>query len=142
MFDADLLETVQLAAARAVTGANCRTSHVILYDETGWETLSKRREKHRLILFYKIINGLTPAYLYELIPENVFNRNSYNVRSKHNISQVRTRSNTYNNSFIPATIRQWNLLPSSVRNSDDIESFKRNLDKAKTMSITAHFVLF
>ena len=129
--DADLLEGVQLAAARAVTGATCRTSHAILYNDTGWETLSRRREKHRLILLYKIINGHTPEYLCDLIPGNVSSRNSYNVRSKHNISQIRTRSNIYHNSFIPATIRQWNLLPSSVRNSDDIDSFKGKLDKGK-----------
>ena len=130
-FNADLLEAVQLAAARVVTGATCRTSHVILYNETGWETLSKRREKHRLKLLYKIINGHTPQYLYDLIPKNVSTRNVYNVRSKHNISQVRARSNTYNNSFIPATIRLWNLLPSNVRNSDDVDTFKRKLDKEK-----------
>ena len=130
-FDADLLEDVQLAAARAVTGASCRTSHAFLYNETGWETLSKRREKHRLILLYKIFNGHTPAYLRDLIPENVSNRNAYNVRSKQNISQVRAKTNTYNNSFFPATIRQWNLLPSSVRNSEDIDTFKRKLDKGK-----------
>ena len=129
--DADLLEGVQLAAARAVTGATCRTSHTLLYAETGWETLSKRREKNRLKLFYKIINGHAPAYLHDLIPVNVSSRNAYNVRSKNNISQFRTRSNIFNNSFFPTTIRQWNLLPPTVRHSEDIETFKRKLDKDK-----------
>ena len=53
------------------------------------------------------------------------------MRSRQNISQVRTKTNTYNNSFFPATIRQWNLLPSSVRNSEDIDTFRRKLDKGR-----------
>ena len=33
----------------------------------GWESLEYRQNKHKLTLFYKILNGLTPAYLYELV---------------------------------------------------------------------------
>jgi hypothetical protein len=29
-----------------------------LYEETGWEKLLERREKHKLILLYKIVNTL------------------------------------------------------------------------------------
>ena len=41
-----LLEDVQLGAAHAVTGATRCTSHTLLYNETTWEILSKRREEH------------------------------------------------------------------------------------------------
>ena len=126
-----MLEGVQLAAAWAVTGGICRTSHAALYNETGWETLAKRRDKQRLKLLYKIINGLTPGYLHSLIPTNVSSRNTYNVRSKDNISQVHARTSMYSNSFIPAAIRQWNTLPLSVRNSEDLETFQRKLNKDK-----------
>ena len=127
--DAELLESVQLAAARAVTGGIRCTSHVALYNETGWETLAKRRDKHRLKLLYKIINGFTPGYLHDLIPSSVFARNSYNVRSKNNISEVYARTNLYSNSFIPAAIREWNKLPLSFRNSEDVVSFQSKLNK-------------
>ena len=104
-------------------------SHVALYNETGWETLAKRRDKHRLKLLYKIINGFTPGYLHDLIPSSVFARNSYNVRSKNNISEVYARTNLYSNSFIPAAIREWNKLPLSFRNSEDVVSFQSKLNK-------------
>jgi hypothetical protein len=39
------------------------SSKTKLYEELGWEPLYKRREKHKLILMYKIINGHTPNYL-------------------------------------------------------------------------------
>ena len=56
------LESVQYSAALAVTGAWRGTSRDKLYDELGWESLNFRRWSRRLILFYKIVNNLTPDY--------------------------------------------------------------------------------
>jgi hypothetical protein len=61
------LESVQIEAGRIITGLRCNSSRQKLYHELGWETLENRWNKHKLILFYKILNGLTPAYLYELV---------------------------------------------------------------------------
>ena len=54
------LESVQLNAARIVTGAVHGTSIAKLYEEIGWHTLSKRREISKLILTYKVMNKLAP----------------------------------------------------------------------------------
>ena len=43
------IESIQLEAARIVTEGNRLASRHLLYKETGWEPLSKRRENHRLI---------------------------------------------------------------------------------------------
>ena len=43
--ESDLLEVVQVMAARLVTGATRGTSHALLYMETGWETLKELRRK-------------------------------------------------------------------------------------------------
>ena len=130
--EAGLLESVQLAAARAVTGATIRTSHDKLYSETGWEKLSKRRENHRLELLYKIVHGLTPKYLFDLLPQNVSSRTNYNFRSKANITEIKNRIMIFKNSFLPSTIRQWNTLTLATRNSEDVESFRRKLNKNVT----------
>ena len=63
----DLLESVQIVAGRIITGLRCNSPRQKLYHELGWESLEYRRNKHKLTLFYKILNGLTPAYLYELV---------------------------------------------------------------------------
>jgi hypothetical protein len=63
----DLLESVQIVAGRIITGLRCNSSRQKLYHELGWESLEYRRNKHKFTLFYKILNGLTPAYLYELV---------------------------------------------------------------------------
>ena len=65
--ESDLLESVQIEAGRIITGLRCNSSRQKLYHELGWRTLENRWNKHKLIIFYKILNGLTPAYLYELV---------------------------------------------------------------------------
>ena len=54
-------EKIQIEAARIVTGTTKLVSINSLYEETGWET---RPKNHKLTLFFKMINGLSP----QLIP--------------------------------------------------------------------------
>ena len=50
---------MQHRAARFVKSRYTRYSSVSdMLDELGWPSLSQRRQEARLILFYKIINGL------------------------------------------------------------------------------------
>ena len=63
----ELLESIQLDAARIITGLRRGTNHEILYEELGWISLSKRRSNHKLIHFYKILNHDTPAYINNII---------------------------------------------------------------------------
>ena len=48
----DKLEKIQLDAARIVTGLPIFTKSEYLYAETGWETLSERRYRRKLQLFF------------------------------------------------------------------------------------------
>jgi hypothetical protein len=48
------IENVQLEASRIVTGGTRPVSHNNLYMETDWEKLKDRREKHKLVQFYKM----------------------------------------------------------------------------------------
>ena len=67
------IENVQSEAARiatATSGAKL-TSIQKLYEETGWGKLLERKEKHKLILLYKIVNNKAPGYL---LPDRVDNR--------------------------------------------------------------------
>ena len=80
------MESVQIEAGRIITGFRCNSSRQKLYHELGWETLKNRRNKHKLILFYKILNGLTPAYLYELFQPYLPRQSGYNLRNENNTS--------------------------------------------------------
>ena len=37
--------------------------------DLNWDTLAERRHKHRLILFFKMKDGISPEYLTHLIPQ-------------------------------------------------------------------------
>jgi hypothetical protein len=50
-------------AARIVTGLHIFTKSEYLYAETGWETLSERRYRRKLQLFFNIKSGVAPEYL-------------------------------------------------------------------------------
>ena len=132
------LENVQLAASRTITGATSGTNHNLLYEETGFEKLSVRREKSKLILFFKIIHGEAPQYLSYLLPDSVDTRNRYNVRSRMNLSLFRTRTNLFDSSFFPSTVRLWNKLPQNIRNSEDHVEFKKKLNRG-TKSVNKLF---
>ena len=121
------LENVQLAAARIITGATAGTSHNLIYQESGLDKLSARREKSKLILFFKIMNSESPQYLQDLIPAPVAERNRYNVRSGSNLSLFRSRTNLFGSSFFPSAVRLWNYLPEDVRKSEDLSEFKKKL---------------
>ena len=72
------LESLQYNAAIAITGAIRGTSSEKLFQELGLETLKSRRWLRKLCLFYKLIKEKSPAYLFQLIPEN---NTTYSTRS-------------------------------------------------------------
>ena len=78
--EANLLESVQVEVGRIITGLRVNSSRSKLYSELGWEPLYKRREKQKLILHYKIINGLTPDYMYDMIQPYTENIHDYNLQ--------------------------------------------------------------
>ena len=66
--------------------------------------------------------------MYNLIPDRV---KFYSTRSSQidNISNIKTRSNFFRNSFFPSTITEWNKLDRDIRNSDSLNVFKLSLLK-------------
>ena len=126
--EANEIEKIQVEAARIVTGATRLVSLNLLYTETGWETLASRRDKHKLIMFYKMQSGLSPSYLSSLVPPTVGANIAYNPRNPNNIQTVHANSQLYFNAFLPSVIRGWNELPEDVRNSDNTTTPRRCLN--------------
>ena len=93
--ESDLLESVQLEALRIISGLRRGTSHVIIYNETLYEPLQDRRQKHKLKLMHKIVNHQTPQYLYDIISPHFHDNNGrYELRNSRmfEIPQCRTES--------------------------------------------------
>ena len=77
-----LLENVQVAAGRIITGLRKNSSRNVLYSELGWGPLSIRRERQKLknLMFYKIVHGIDPHYLQELLLPFCRRTQSYNLK--------------------------------------------------------------
>ena len=127
-----ILKKIQIEAARIATGTTKLVSIASLYSEIGWNSLDTRRKMQKLVLFYKMVNHLTPLYLSSLIPPTVNETSRYNLRNANNISTINARTNQYFNSFLPSTIRDWN------RNSTSVASFKHTLNQTN-ISVPKYF---
>ena len=86
--DLEKLDKVHIHAMRIFTGATERSNINAMYEDLGWVSLSRRRLIHRLTLFYKITNNMTPQYLADIVPPTVGDRQIYNLRSRDNITQI------------------------------------------------------
>ena len=120
------MEKLQISAARVVTGTNSYSSKQLLYHDTGWDLLSTRRERQRLILFFKIINGLAPPHLCKILDSYLIDNQRYNFCSP-NISNSLSRTETFR--FSHSAIRAWISLDSSIKNARTVSEFKMKIDK-------------
>ena len=139
-YEVNDLEKIQTEAARTVTGATKLASINSLLSETGWETLSSRRKKHKLQLFYKMQNNLSPNYLSSLVPPTVGSTSTYPLRNSKNLHTIRTNSQLYSNSFLPSAIRDWNELPEEIRSAPSLSAFKHKLNRNIRMPPKFYFI--
>ena len=123
------LECIHNEAARIVSGATKLCSIEKMLADLGWESLHDRRMKHKLVIFYKIVNSLVPDYLSNLLPPLVQERTTYSLRNANDIRSIHAHTNLFFNSFFPSTIRAWNDLPDNVKEASTVSSFKYRLNR-------------
>ena len=123
------LESIHIEAARVITGATKLCSIEKLFADLGSESLQKRRNKHKLVIFYKILHGIAPTYLSDIVPPLIQDTTTYNLRNAGNIQNYRVHTNLFSNSFFPSTVRAWNDLPNDIKNAPSVGSFKYKINK-------------
>ena len=123
-----LLDAVHVEAARIVTGATKLCSIDKLFIELGWDSLQTRRNKHKLVTFYKIMHGLASNYLSDLLPPIVGQTNNYALRNADHIQNFRSKTNLFSDSFFPSTIKAWNSLPNEAKELSSVLAFKNYLN--------------
>ena len=89
--------------------------------------LTDSRFCRRLCVFHNLINGTSPSYLLQGLPDH--NPSSYALRSKPAVYQSAVHTERFQNSFFPFCISQWNALDCHIRNRPTICYFKRALFK-------------
>ena len=121
---ANKIESVQYDAALAITGGIRGTSRTKLYKELGLESLKDRRWMHRLCCFYKIWTTHSPVYLYDYLPPHTVSQRYPNC-----FKSFPCRTVSFQNSFFPYIVNQWNQLTPDIRNSLSLPILRKSLFK-------------
>ena len=126
---ADRLEHLHLDALRTITGTVRGTSHEILYKESGFVSLKKRRERHKLLLYFKFVNNMLPNHLSSKFPRLAADENPYPSRRPLERRIPRCKTELYKKSYFPSTTSLWNHLPDQAKTLNSIAAFKRFMSK-------------
>ena len=95
------LESIHIEAAKVITGATKLCSIKKLSADLGWEPLQRRRNKHKLVIFYKILHGIAPTYLSDIVPPLIQDTTTYNLRNAGNIQNYRVHTNLFSQFLLP-----------------------------------------
>ena len=114
----DKIEKVQRRAARFVSNNFRRKASVSeMLHKLGWQSLDDRRQDQRLVLFFKIINGLASVETEDILtPADSRTRKNHSFKFKH----LQANCDSYRYSFFPATISSWNNLPFGIEKVDSV----------------------
>jgi hypothetical protein len=124
--DINSVDKIQRQAARFVSSDYSWQSSVNdMIADLGWSALEDRRRRSRLTMFFKIVNGLVSieptTYLVAGAPQTRSN-------NSQKYMQIRTSTTSYQNSFFPRTIPEWNKLSQPTTQAKTVETFKNYLD--------------
>lgn len=81
-----------------------------------------------------MVHGLAPKYLQDLLIPCVLPQNNYSLRHQDDFKFVlpQIKTTAFMNSFLPSTIKLWNVLPLQIKILPTVSSFKKAI---KTYSL-------
>ena len=122
-----MIENLQYAALRLVTGAKKGTSRELLLKDCGFCTMQNRRTFHKLLKLFSIINHQGHSYLENYLP-NLSGGEHGVTRSKtcKHFRLFYCTSEQFRLSFLPSSVSLWNTLPANIRSCTVIPVSKRS----------------
>jgi hypothetical protein len=121
------LQRIQNAAARLVTKTKLREHITPVLINLHWLPIKQRIDYKILLFTYKALNGLAPQYICDML---TLLQNSRCLRSSNKLLLKVPRSNTAtygDRGFSRASPMLWNSLPEDIKNSRNLDTFKRNI---------------
>ena len=129
--DCEVLEDIQLEAARLVTGTKRRTSHGSLYEELGWPLLNERRKVYKLTKMYTMANHLSPPYL-SRITDSYRGHNTMGTRltCQGGFHLPKCNTETHRKSPVVSAVKMWNELDANTRTITTLAAFRHKLNSS------------
>ena len=125
--DINILEMVNRRAARVVYNKTWREKDVSptqLLSDLGWKTLAQRRKEQRLIMMFKIHNGLVAVPPTQLQQSTIKTRGQ-SIKFRH----LHSSCEKVKNSYYHRTIPEWNDLGEETVGSQTLEAFKSKIQQ-------------
>lgn len=122
----DQLEGVQRRAARFVLGdyqSRDPGSMTTMLKHLGWDSLEQRRAISRVLMLHNIIHHQVDSSIDHLLKPS----DSRTRRGSLNYQQIPARLDLFLHSFLPRTIRTWNLLPNSTKGIVEQSAFRSSI---------------
>jgi hypothetical protein len=96
-----------------------------MLNELWWRSLEERRIDARLVLMYKIVQGLVLVSCSNLLrPALTRSRNTH----EHSFLPIVCNTSSHCLSFFPRTINQWNSIPSNIfTNCNTTDTFRQRI---------------
>jgi hypothetical protein len=128
--DTQKLQKIQNRAARLIFQVGRREHTSPLIKELHWLPVKERITYKTLLLVYKSLNELAPAYLADIL--NIYTPPSgcRHLRSHTDSTRLtcyRTHNTSGDKAFINSAPKLWNNLPITLRQSNSISEFKSKL---------------
>ena len=123
--DKKILEDVQRSAARFVCNdySDRQPGSVTnMLNTLQWDSLEERRLHQRLIMLYKINNGIV-----DIDKTKFYRHGDERTRGSQNIHQESAKHPSFRDTFFPRTISQWNRLPNQLSETPSMDYFRANL---------------
>ncbi|TWW74321.1 hypothetical protein D4764_14G0003220 [Takifugu flavidus] len=121
------LQLIQNAAARVLTGIDKRDHITPVLASLHWLPVKFRINVKTLLLTYKVLRGLAPSYLEELVIPYQPNRPLRSQNAGLLVVPRVSRSRMGGRAFSYQAPLLWNQLPVQVREADSIATFKIRL---------------
>ena len=121
------LQVVQNAAARVLTRSRKYDHITPILQSLHWLPIKFRISYKILLLTYKALNGLAPAYLTSLLPRYNPSRSLRSQNAGLLIVPRIAKSTKGGRAFSHLAPKLWNSLPDNVRGSDTLPLFKSRL---------------
>mgnify|MGYP000604107356 FL=1 len=115
----------QKRAARLILDKHIDTPSSMLFSELNWMTFPERVTFQKAVLMFKVINGISPTYLFDIFTftSNVHERNLRST-SQLQLYSPKPKSELFRRSFSYSGSSIWNKIPYYIKNANSVNAFK------------------
>ena len=125
----NIIQRLQNRGARIVLNnfdyINVRSNELLI--QLGWMSVKQRRTYFTYTMMFKCIHGLAPDYMCNNVTMQIDINNRLTRAHPMNVYVPFSNNCSHSNTFNIAGAREWNLLPSHIKDTINFDAFKKKV---------------